>query len=102
MTTENDYTTPAQREALESRTLDDGRTLDVVALGYGYAHFGIILPEDAGLGIYSDAYQYQSREAALEALRTWDGTEEPPGWYRHYHTGRRRPDGDPAKEFVRK
>jgi len=46
-------------------------------------------------------WQYQSRDAALVALAAWDGEGEPEGWYRHPATGRRRPGGDPAQEFVR-
>lgn len=90
-----------ERGAIASRTLADGRVLDVTPLGWGYALLGIIWVEDLGLGIYSDVWQYQSRDAALAALQTWDGHGEPGGWYRHPATGRRRPDGDPAREFVR-
>ena len=90
-----------ERGVIATRTLDDGRVLDVCPLGWGYAHLGLILPEDAGLGIYSDAWQYQSRSSALDALERWDGEGEPEGWYRHPATGRRRPGGDPAQEFVR-
>jgi hypothetical protein len=30
----------------------------------------------------------------------WDGTGEPEGWFRHPASGRRRPDCDPAQEYV--
>ena len=30
-----------------------------------------------------------------------DDESEPSGWHRHPATGRRRPDGDPTKEYVR-
>jgi hypothetical protein len=26
--------------------------------------------------------------------------KEPEGWYRHIETGRRRPEGDPSKEYI--
>ena len=44
-----------------------------------------------------------SSEAMRErgAMQVWDGTGEPSGWCRHPATGRRRPGGDPATEFVR-
>jgi len=28
------------------------------------------------------------------------GPEEPEGWFRHVESGRRRPDGDPKKEYI--
>lgn len=29
-----------------------------------------------------------------------DEMPEPAGWFRHVGTGRRRPDGDPTKEYI--
>ncbi len=37
--------------------------------------------------------------AALEKFDPERDTE-PEGWYRNPNTGRRRPDGDPTKEYV--
>lgn len=34
-------------------------------------------------------------------MEEWDGTGEPQGWFRNQTTGRRRPGGDPAQEFIR-
>jgi hypothetical protein len=41
-------------------------------------------------------------KAAVAAYRTWDPEidAEPSGWYRNRRTGRRRPGGDPAKEYI--
>jgi hypothetical protein len=36
----------------------------------------------------------------VRALREWDGNGEPDGWMRHPDSGRRRPDGDAAREYV--
>lgn len=48
-----------------------------------------------------DAYCYDSRERAIEAAKVWTGEGDPlEGWNRHPNSGRRRPDGDPAKEHV--
>jgi hypothetical protein len=33
-------------------------------------------------------------------MNAWDGVGEPAGWFREPATGRRRPDGDPAREYV--
>lgn len=47
-----------------------------------------------------DEWQYQDQIAAYAALTVWDGNGEPEGWYRHMRTGRRRPDGDPTREYI--
>lgn len=39
-------------------------------------------------------------EDAVRVLEEWDGTGEPQGWYRNVETGRRRPGGDPAQEYI--
>lgn len=49
---------------------------------------------------YADRWCYASEAKAREALEAWDGTGEPTGWHRHPDSGRRRPDGDPAQEYV--
>jgi hypothetical protein len=51
---------------------------------------------------YGDHWCYHNVWDAMEALASWDGAEgtEPQGWHRHPTTGRRRPDGDPGKEYV--
>jgi hypothetical protein len=36
----------------------------------------------------------------VTALIEWDGEGEPSGWFRNPQTGRRRPDGDPEKEYI--
>jgi hypothetical protein len=52
---------------------------------------------------YGDRWCYHTLFDASEALDAWDGGEgtEPTGWHRHPDTGRRREDGDPAREEVR-
>jgi hypothetical protein len=51
---------------------------------------------------YADRWCYETRSQALAAATAWlASTEpEPTGWHRHPSTGRRRPGGDPASEFV--
>lgn len=50
----------------------------------------------------SFVYEAGKCELALQAARAWDGTGDPlDGWFRCYHDGRRRLDGDPMKESVR-
>lgn len=51
-----------------------------------------------------DRWCYNSVEDAAQAALRWDGNwplTEPDGWHRHPFSGRRRPDGDPAQEYVR-
>lgn len=45
---------------------------------------------------------FDSISAAVAAAEKWDTEteKEPCGWFRHIETGRRRPDGDPAKEYI--
>lgn len=51
---------------------------------------------------YTDRWCYKSPQAAWTAALAWDpdATMEPLGWHRHPSSGRRRPDGDPEKEYV--
>lgn len=35
----------------------------------------------------------------MAAMQAWDGSE-PEGWIRHLASGRRRPGGDPAQEYI--
>lgn len=39
----------------------------------------------------------------MRVLLEWEpatGEEDPPGWFREAGSGRRRPDGDAAREYV--
>ena len=49
---------------------------------------------------YEQGYCYEDFASAFIALSSWDGVAEPQGWFRSLHDGRRRPDGDPALEYV--
>lgn len=51
---------------------------------------------------YDDRWCYANVALAVTQARAW-GAEpgtEPAGWHRHPETGRRRPDGDPAREYA--
>ncbi|MEW6306768.1 MAG: hypothetical protein AB1705_25150 [Verrucomicrobiota bacterium] len=50
---------------------------------------------------FLDCWCYETLQDAVIALNRWDLRGEPAGWIRHPASGRRRPDGDPAKEYVR-
>lgn len=49
-----------------------------------------------------DRWCYLDEAGAVTAQDAWNPTEgeEPTGWHRHPKSGRRRPDGDPAREYV--
>lgn len=53
---------------------------------------------------YFDRWCYATEElarAALDAFPVQPSADyEPSGWHRHPRTMRRRPDGDPAREYV--
>lgn len=52
---------------------------------------------------YEDRWCYDGFYKAAVGLAGWIARgfeEEPTGWHRHPDSGRRRPDGDPSKEYV--
>lgn len=82
---------------LYARDLGDGRGVWVMPtmFGNGRLVFGPI--EGQWL---EGAYCYDSAAQAVAAASAWDGLGDPEGWKRHVETGRRRPGGDPSKEYV--
>jgi hypothetical protein len=79
------------------RVLADGRILCLLP----WSGAGLQLSVGAGFGVFDDTWNYDgsTHEAGWRAALGWDGRDEPEGWYRHPRTGRRRPGGNPAKEF---
>lgn len=46
---------------------------------------------------------YDDQQSAVRSLQDWSATGflgEPEGWMRNPHDGRRRPSGDPTKEYI--
>ncbi len=94
------------------RSLPERRLLAVQPLLFGQARLCIGRPEmmalDAPWGGWDDQWEYPSVLAALAAMAQWEPEKdlekdpEPAGWTRHQASGRRRPGGDPAQEYVRK
>ncbi len=80
------------------RIFDDGTIYAVMPMLLGNGR--IVVDVDAYGS--ADFYCYDGVLTAIEALWAWnpDFQDEPSGWKRHYATGRRRPGGDPAKEFI--
>jgi hypothetical protein len=81
------------------RRLENGRTVYLIyqlfnfRLAIGWTH-----EEQSG---YDDFYCYTHEFTAAFAFLSWDGQGDPmDGWIRHGASGRRRPGGDPAREFI--
>lgn len=83
---------------LYARVLADGRMLHLLR----WSGSGLQLSVGMNDGVYLKTWNYEAQayEAGWIAAIGWDGKGEPEGWYRG-PGGRRRPDGDPAKEFIR-
>ena len=83
------------------RLLPDGREIWLYPLLFGKVQLCVAQP---GRGWIDHAWQFDSAEAADVAVAHWvehfDELDEPTGWFRDPHTGRRRPNGDPDKEYI--
>jgi hypothetical protein len=86
-------------EALYVRNLPSGHVITV------YKHHGGLFAVCIGAkdsGFIDDAFYYTTEVAAVTAAVQWSGHGDAPvGWFRHPQSGRRREDGDPARETVR-
>jgi hypothetical protein len=54
---------------------------------------------------YITQWCYESPAQAITAAEEWQDADkfpksEPDGWFRHAESGRRRPNGDPEKEYI--
>lgn len=85
---------------LYERELPDGQQISVVQMIFSRR---ICI---GGPYCYDDGWCYPNDLGLLfvvAAAEEWDGEGDPPdGWIKQVSTGRRRPDGDPAREFVAK
>ena len=77
------------------RRLPQGRLVGIEGVGVGQALLWLGTHDTR-----TDLYTYPDLPRAVQAAHTWDGTGEPTGWHRHQPSGRHRPDGDPAREYV--
>lgn len=84
---------------LHRRVLDDGRVLYLwPMLG---TNLRISLSQDLDDRGFHANYCYHDTTEAWRSALGWDGKGDPEGWVRHIETGRRRPDGDAEREYVR-
>lgn len=80
------------------KDLPDGRRIDVTPMTFGKGRLHVAPSFDALW--YDDEWCYEHYGQAVAAALAWDGEGEPEGWMRHPDSGRRRPNGDPAAEYV--
>lgn len=98
-----DNVSPASKThdgAVGERELPDGRVLVLYPMVYTWRL--CVGAADDRFG-YDDAWCYPSEAVtvAIGALSEWDGAGDPAeGWVKHVGTGRRRPDGTCASEYV--
>lgn len=80
------------------RLLDDGRAIWVQQRLYN----STIVIGTYGSLTYDSHWCYEHLHDALDAAKSWNPLtqKEPEGWFRHTMSGRRRPGGDKAKEYV--
>lgn len=87
--------------ASDTRILPNGDRLDVLPMMFGNGRLTFTFADNR---FYKETYDgcwcYDSVARALEEQASWDGVGEPTGWKREPSSGRRRPDGDPAQEYM--
>lgn len=85
------------------RPLDDGTYVMARRLMF---HWMVIRGYQDDYTGYFDRWCYATEELARTALASFpqEGADgfEPAGWHRHPPTARRRPNGDPALEYIEK
>lgn len=87
-------------EPIAERVLPDGRWVTLDPMTFGKVRINVA--PYPGAMVIDDSYCYDDAALGLQAFWAWDPTKdaEPSGWFRHPQSGRRRPDGDPAKEYI--
>lgn len=80
---------------LYERDLDDEKRVFVIRMLFT---FRVAIGTDQWI---DDGWCYNDPAIAIAAAVAWDGDGDPPdGWHRQISTGRRRPDGEPGREYV--
>lgn len=89
-------------DPIPTRDVGDGRRLYLYPMMFTH-RLAIGNINEEGLW-YTDSWCFHERKDALHQLETWNpldpATPEPSGWHRHPASGRRRPEGDPAREYI--
>lgn len=92
-------TPDAENGIVIEKDYPDGKTAVVMRMLYGNGRIAIGKKDSLW---YDDAWCYDGIMLAIASLVAWDRDTqpEPYGWKRHPESGRRRPSGDAAKEYV--
>lgn len=79
-------------------TYPSGRDACIARFAFTFAILADMTPD----GGHGERWCYDTIGQARAALEAWNGEHdtEPQGWHRHPATGRRRPDGDAAREYT--
>lgn len=82
------------------KRLENGKTIYLIPQLFNYRlAIGWTHEEDTSC---DDFYCYINQGTAIVAFYYWNGEGDPlDGWIRHGKSGRRRPDGDKEKEYIR-
>lgn len=92
---------PATGPLSRPRALSDGTYVMAKPLLF---HWTVIRGHVGDSVSYFDRWCFETRELAMAGLEAFpeypEADFDPPGWHRHPNSGRRRPDGDPAREYV--
>lgn len=84
--------------ALLWRPLPNGYEITLYALHSGITQLAYGRQDSDAI---DESYHYPTYREALLAALAWDGVGDAPvGWFRHVQSGRRRENGDPARETV--
>lgn len=83
---------------LVKRILPDGRVVRLYQMLGQNTRIALSKNEDDDG--FLQLYCYHNKQKAIEQANLWDGNSDPDGWYKHINTGRRRPNGDPEKEYI--
>lgn len=89
--------TPAGGNCVECKDFGEGVYGAVKSLLF---HYTLIVGWIGEKDSYFDQFCYAKCSEALKGLREWDGRGDPRGWHRNPKTGRRRPGGDEAQEYL--
>lgn len=87
-------------DAVYWRPIDDDTEITVYRMGHG--NWRVCYGDRGQWGGIAESYCYRDLELVLRAAAEWNGEGDPlDGWHRSPTNGRRREDGDPAREYFR-
>jgi len=84
---------------IDKKTFRDGRVSYLQQMAFTVR---ISVSKDAEDQGFEEFFEFQNVAAAFVAFEAWGGDGEPEGWHRHVPSNRRRPDGDPSREYIHK